>query len=149
MSRTETILFLARRFLFVREVGGPNMGVWVNTIQKVTGNGDGDSWCASFVSLILGMAYDGKSPLPRSASCDAFLEAARTKGWLTQTPSVGDLYLKLKSPIDAVHIGFVTSTSPLTGISGNTSADGTSSNGDRVAEREIKADGHIFVAYSR
>lgn len=128
---------IARQFLFVREVGGQNKGVWVNTIQKVTGNDDGDSWCASFVSLVLGIAFGSKNPLPRTASCDVLLEAARSNGWLTSTPSVGDVFLYLKSPADAHHTGFVTSTAPLAGIAGNTSEDGTSSNGDRVAEHGI------------
>jgi hypothetical protein len=154
MTRTETILFLARQFLFVREVGGQNTGVWVQTIQKVTGNAPPDSWCASFTALIMGLAFGGKSPLPRSAGCDAWLEAARKEGWLTQTPSVGDIFLRLKTPTDAVHIGFVTDVSQLPAvgtISGNTSEDGTSSNGDRVAERFITpATGTIiYIAYPR
>lgn len=154
MTPTDEVLFLARKFLFVREVGGQNQGVWVQTIQKVTGNAPPDSWCASFVSLILGMAFGGKSPLPRSASCDAFLEAARAAGWLTATPSVGDVFLRLNSPTDAHHIGFVTDVGALPAvgtISGNTSEDGTSSNGDRVAERFItpKAATIIYVAYPR
>lgn len=154
MNRTELVLFLARQFLFVREVGGQNQGVWVQTIQKVTGNAPPDSWCASFVSLILGIAFAGKSPLPRSASCDVFLEAARKAGWLTDTPSVGDIFLRLNNPNDAHHIGFVTDVDqlPQVGtISGNTSEDGTSSNGDRVAERPItpKPGSIIYIAYAR
>lgn len=154
MNRSDLVLFLARLFTFVREVGGQNQGVWVQMIQKLTGNAPPDSWCASFVSLILGMAYEGQSPMPRTASCDVMLEHAREKGWLTTEPSVGDIFLRLNTPTDAHHVGFVTDISRLPtigSISGNTSADGTSSNGDRVAEHDItpKAGTIIYVAYLR
>lgn len=148
---TEDILRIAHDWDFVREVGGQNAGIWVNVVQKVTGNTTGDSWCASWVSLILGIAFKGKSPLPRSASCDVLLEAARAQGWLTDTPSVGDLYLRLLSQTDAHHVGILVSVDPLVGISGNTSHDGTSSNGDRVAEHELhpKPGTIIYVHYPR
>lgn len=154
MSRSDLVLFIARLWLHVREVGGQNKGIWVGTIQHFTGNGPGDSWCASFVALVLGLAFGGKGPLPRSASCDAFLEKARAEGWLTQTPSVGDVFLRLNTPTDAHHTGFVTRVDAdgvIGTIAGNTSEDGKSSNGDRVAEHDIKpALGTIvYVAYPR
>lgn len=148
------VLDIARLFLFVREHGGPNAGVWVSTIQKVTGNAPPDSWCASFVSLCLGLATGGNSPLPRTASCDVLLEAARGGGWLTDTPSVGDLFLRLNSPTDAHHTGFITRVDDdgtIGTIAGNTSEDGHSSNGDRVAEHDLTpAAGTImYVAWPR
>lgn len=154
MNQSDLVIFLARQFLFVREVGGQNRGVWVGMIQNLTGNGAGDSWCASFVSLILGIAFAGKNPLPRTASCDALLEKARAEGWLTQTPSPGDVFLRLNSPTDAHHTGFVIGVnadgSVLT-IAGNTSEDGKSSNGDRVAEHSLFASAPtiIYIAYPR
>ena len=138
---------IARLFLFVREHGGQNCGVWVNTIQKVTGNGDGDSWCASFVSLVMGLVFAGASPLPRSASTGEILTAAKAKGWVTDTPNVGDLFFYVHDDGTPHHVGFVTQVDPLEGIAGNTSADGTSNNGDRVAEHAITAT--VFVAYPR
>lgn len=56
------------------------------------------------------------------------------------------LYLYVNANDHAHHIGFVTSTNPLTGIAGNTSADGTSSNGDGLYEHAIVA--HVFVNYA-
>jgi len=153
-SFEDALLWIARRFLFVREVGGQNRGIWVNMIQKLTQNDNGDSWCASWVSLVLGLAFGGKSPLPRTASCDVILATARKEGWLTSTPSVGDLFLLLKNPNDAHHVGIVTEVKNATvigTIAGNTSEDGTSSNGDRVAEHDmtIVPGKIIFVAYPR
>lgn len=137
MTRVEEVLWLAQQLDFVREYGGQNKGVWVNTIQKVTGNGDGDSWCASFVSLVLGIAFKGKSPLPRSASCDALLEKGRAEGWLTDTPTVGDVFLCLNSPTDAHHTGFVLKVldGKVETVEGNSNDDG-SSNGDGVYVRK-------------
>jgi hypothetical protein len=137
MTRDEEVLYLAGKLCFVREVGGQNKGVWVNTIQKVTGNGDGDSWCASFVSLVLGIAYEGKSPLPRTASCDVILEHARDNGWLSDTPDVGDVFLCMKSPTDAYHTGFVAKVlaDRVETIEGNSNDEG-SANGDRACKRE-------------
>ncbi len=156
MTRDEEVLYLAGKLCFVREVGGQNKGVWVNTIQKVTGNGDGDSWCASFVSLILGIAYEGGKPLPRSASCDVILEYARANGLLTDKPSVGDVFLVLKSPTDAVHTGFVERvfTDRVETIEGNSNDEG-SSNGDRVCRRngdrsrKLNPAKLVFVRYPR
>ena len=147
---------IARQFLFVREVGGQNCGVWVGAIQRVTGNAPPDPWCASFVAFVLGIAFAGKSPLPRTASCPQLLAVARIQGWLSATPSVGDVFLRLKAddPNYAHHTGFVTRVDPdgtIGQISGNTSADGLSSNGDRVAERDLKAAAStiIYIAYPR
>lgn len=75
---------------------------------------------------------------------------AREKDWVTQFPMRGDLYLHVRDGSDAYHVGFVSDIrdeGTFTGISGNTSADGLSSNGDRVAERDLKLDRskHVFV----
>ena len=75
MTRDEEVIDLAGKFTFVREYGGSNKGVWVGVIQAVTQT-PGLAWCASFVSLVLGMVFSGKSPLPRTASCDVLLEFA-------------------------------------------------------------------------
>lgn len=137
---------LARDWLFVREHGGQNCGVWVGVIQRVTGNEQGDSWCASFVSLILGLAFYGGTPLLRTGSTVEMLTAAREKGWVVMEPSVGDLFFYVHDDGTPHHVGFVTQTAPLFGIAGNTSVDGTSSNGDRVAEHPIVGN-IVFVHY--
>ena len=141
------IVRIARLFLFVREAQtlGQNRGQRVEAIQRWSGGQPGDSWCAQFATMVLDIVYAGESPIPREGSCQTILELARAKGWLTDKPSVGDLFFYVNSAGRAHHIGLVTATSPLTGIAGNTSADGTSSNGDRVAEHAISA--RIFAHY--
>jgi hypothetical protein len=138
---------VARLFLHVREAG-PNTGQRVEAIQKWSGGISGQSWCCYFVTMVLDLTFGGTSPIPRQGACQGVYDIAKQQGWVTATPSVGDIYLYVTAADDhAHHIGIVTNVNPLTGISGNTSADGTSSNGDRVAEHDISA--RVFVAYPR
>lgn len=137
-----TIIDFARLYKFVRELAG-NLGQRVVAIQHWSSGdaGEGKSWCASWATMIWDVWFQGASPIDRTASCDMILEQARKKNMLTTTPSVGDLALRLNNPNDAHHVLIVTDVSRwnqkiLTMISGNTSADGKSSNGDRVAERD-------------
>ena len=148
-----TLIELARKFHYLREASGQNDGQRVEAVQKWGGGKKGDSWCAFWATMVLDIFYEGKSPIPRAGGCDVILELARTNGWLNETPHVGDLYLYLKSPTDAHHVGIVTDVNAdgYSGISGNTSEDGLSSNGDRVAERalKLKPSHTIFVRYPR
>lgn len=130
---------VARRFDFVREVGGANRGAWVQMFQRFTGNPPGDAWCASFVSFVLDVAYLGKSPLTKTASCHLMLAHALTMEWITHTPQVDDLFFYLTDDGVAHHVGVVSGVAPLIGIAGNTSADGQSVNGVGVFEHAIKA----------
>src|SRR3990167_6042373 len=149
-----TLLELARQFRFVRELEG-NRGQRVEAIQKWGGGKPGDSWCAFWVTMVLDLFYEGKSLLARTGSCDVILQHARHEKWIVETPEPGDLYLNVRNVIDAYHVGFCTSgffDDPIKGrcfgqISGNTSEDGTSANGDRVSERPIKYDKakHVFL----
>lgn len=143
---------LARQFLFVREIGGQNRGFWVEWIQHFTGNSPGDSWCASFVSMILGIYFQGKgkSTMLTTAVVQDMYAWAKDHGWLTTTPTPGDLFLYVDENDHAHHVGFYTGDGP-TGIAGNTSTDGTSSNGDRVAEHPLHpSSGSVqYVAYPR
>ena len=153
MSRTEDILYLARKFLFVRETK-PNHGHWVELFQLHAGGQPGDSWCAAFVSFILAVAYGGymKAPLPRTMSCDVLLDAGRAAGWLSSVPEVGDVFLYLHNPVDAHHTGLITEVKDdgtVIGIAGNTSSDGKSSNGDGVYEHAIDTSKIIYVRYPR
>lgn len=134
---------IARRLNFIREHGA-NDGAWVNFVQRFTHNAAGDSWCASFVSLVVDIAYRGQSPLLRTASCALMLADAARKGYLVgDQPTVDDLYFFLDDKGHAHHVGIVSGLDPLAGIAGNTSADGKSSNGDGVYEHAITA--KVFV----
>jgi len=127
---------IARLFSFVREVP-PNHGLRVNAIQKWGGGNDGDSWCCFFATMVLDLLYQGNSPIPRGGACQDVYELALSKHWLVTEPQEGDIYLFVNDADHAHHIGFVTKVNPLTGISANTSRDGTSSNGDGVYEHML------------
>lgn len=142
------LVMLARLFRFVRETQGANRGVWVGLFQRYTGNLAGESWCCSFVSFLLSIAYQGASPLLKTGSCAAMLAESRIKGYALAegtAPLPGDLFFYLTATGHAHHVGIVTSASPLTGIAGNTSPDGLSDNGTGVYEHGIGSAGLAFV----
>lgn len=144
---------LARKFLFVKETKVQNTGARVEAIQRWGGGEKGQSWCAFFATMLLDIYFEGKSPIERTGSCDDILNLAREKEWLVEIPRVDDLYLFLNEPNDAHHVGLVTDVDAtgFLGLSGNTSEDGRSSNGNRVAERhlELHPGKIIFVRYPR
>lgn len=123
-----TLTEVARLGKFIRELTGQNDGAWVEAIQRVTGNKKGDAWCASYVSVVLALYYGGptKNPLPMTASCDVLLEAARKKGWLSETPKTGSVGLVMASETDAHHTFIVTDVKALSirTIEGNTNGEG-------------------------
>lgn len=150
----DALIWQARQWLFVREVGGPNHGFWVQWIQAFTGNAPGDSWCCSWVSMVLALTCGGKglSPIPTTGVCEDVHAHAKAQGWLSKTAKRGDLYLFLDGTGHAHHIGIVTAPAPLDGIAGNTSSDGTSVNGDGCYEHAIappRIGSLDFVAYPR
>lgn len=143
---------IARLFLYVRELKD-NRGQRVEGLQRWCGGSPGDSWCAYFATFVLDIRDQGKCPLLRTGSCDVILSTARANKWVVASPEPGDLYLYVRNHDDAYHVGIVTAVGESTfdGISGNTSPDGMSSNGDRVAERTLKHDPakHVFVRVPR
>lgn len=136
---------VARQYLFVREAGGDNRGLRVEAIQHWSAGQFGDSWCAEFATMVLDICFEGDAPIPRQGSCATIKEKAELLSWLTDSPMVGDLFLYVNEEGHAHHIGFVTNIDPLTGIAGNTSPDGKSSNGDGVHEHPINTT--VFVHY--
>lgn len=144
-----TILDIARLFRFVRELP-TNKGQRVEAIQKWGGGKVGEAWCAYYATMVLDLYYQGKSPIDRTGGCDEILKQARARGLIVDHPVPGDLFLRMKAPDDAVHVGFV--TSPIAAgkfgrISGNTSQDGLSNNGDGVYERPVPyvPDRYVFI----
>jgi len=144
---------VARRFDYVRETEGQNRGTWVSLFQRFTGNRPGDSWCASFVSLVLDIVFRGQSPLRRSASCDVLLQQCMGAHYIVDTPQVDDLFFYVRewpviqSQVDAYHVGIVTALSPdVIGIAGNTSPDGQDTNGSGVFEHALPKNKIIVFA---
>jgi hypothetical protein len=136
---------IARQYLFVREAG-QNKGNRVEAIQKWGGGAAGDSWCCWFVTMVLDICYEGESPIKRMGSCQSVYDLAKGNGWLVDTPQMNDIFLYVDDNNHAHHIGFITEGGA--GIAGNTSADGASSNGDRVAEHGISTGSHVkYVRY--
>jgi hypothetical protein len=142
---------IARLFGFVREAQslGQNHGQRVNAIQIWSGGPSAlnTSWCCWFVTMVLDLCFQGDAPIPRGGSCQAIYDLANAKGWVSNVPAPGDLFLYVNAADHAHHVGIVTTTDPLTGIAGNTSSDGTSSNGDGVYEHGFQA--RVFVKYPR
>lgn len=130
------ILDIARLFDFVREAG-PNHGQRVNAIQKWSGGADGDSWCCELATMVLDLFFKGRAPVPRGAVVQDVYALAIASGWIVTSPIPGDLYFFVNDEGHAHHIGFVTLAAPVAGISGNTSSDGKSSNGDGCYEHAL------------
>lgn len=132
---------------WVREATNHNDGPWVEAIQRVTGNVRGDPWCASFVTFVLDIAYAGRNPLRRTASCDLLLADAKAKGWLVETPAPGDVFLVLRTPTDAVHAGFVRAVgrASVATIEGNSNNDGSREGWGVVKRPARKIAGLAFI----
>lgn len=141
---------VARMFRFVREAGA-NIGQRVEAIQKWCGGQAGESYCCYFATLVLDICFQGDSPIPREGSCQAVYDLCEKNGWITEFPMKDDLFFYINDAGHVHHIGIVTNAMPvasiLTGIAGNTSEDGKSSNGTGVFEHGISA--KKFAHYPR
>lgn len=149
MNTSDLVVFIARLFSHVREATA-NAGNRVEAIQKWGGGSKGDSWCCWFVTMVLDLAFMGKSPIPRLGSCQEVLELARKNGWTHTQGMRGDLALFLNSEGHAHHIGICISDSYkgfCNVIAGNTSPDGASPNGTGVFEHNTFPS--VYVAYPR
>lgn len=149
MPSSDSIVAIARLFLHVREAGGQNCGQRVEAIQRWSGGVKGQSWCAYYATMVLDLAFGGNSPIPRLGACEDIYDLAKAKGWVTETPATGDLFLYVDGSDHAHHVGFVVGVSfaEVDGIAGNTSKDGISNNGDGVYEHAIRTS--VFIAYPR
>lgn len=155
METTKGMLYsptmIARQFLFVREAAIQNTGSRVEGIQRWGNGSKGQSWCAYFATMILDIAFQGNSPIPRQGACQTIYDLAKTNKWITINPKVNDIFLYIDDNNHAHHIGIVTVDGGNIGIAGNTSADGASSNGDRVAEHELISNKKhiVYISYPR
>lgn len=141
-----TLIDLARQFDFVRETEGPNRGHYVDAMNEFARAPLGSSWCASFVSFLLWTIFKRSPGLPITASCEELRQAALSAGMISPIPVAGGLYLRIDPATGlAHHVGIVTGVNPLTGIAGNTSPDGTSTNGVGVFEHPIGLANLVFV----
>jgi hypothetical protein len=145
MTTADRVLHVARLLAFIKEQPpGSNSGIWVRAIQGIGGARQGvDPWCVCWVYAVISIAFAGKPPIPRTASCDVLLEYARHAGILKDDPQPGDIYLVMNpdNPKDATHAGIVTKVlingAAFEDISGNTNADG-GREGHSVIERTGK-----------
>lgn len=142
---TASLAIVARRFLFVREADGPNAGHWVSFFQRFTGNPEGDAWCASFVCVVDDIATKGKRRLRRTASTREMLADLQRRNLIVSAPRVDDLVFSVDSTGIPHHVAIVTATNPLTTVAGNTSEDGTSSNGTGVFEHTVSAAHKVYA----
>lgn len=146
------ILEIARLFDFVREaqIEGQNRGQRVEAIAHWCADdlGEGLSWCCYYVTLVLDLFFKGKSPIARQGVVHTVYLQCKANDWLVRTPIPGDLFFYIDDAGHAHHIGFVTGTTPLAGIAGNTSRDGKSSNGDGCYEHTLTVS-PAHVRYAR
>lgn len=144
---------VARMFRFVREAAEQNTGLRVEAIQRWSTGSKGDSWCCEFATMVLDICYQGDAPVGRTGVCQDVYDLAQKNGWVVTEPKVDDLFFYVNDAGHAHHIGIVTGVegwhadSRLSGIAGNTSEDGTSSNGNGVYEHPVKA--RVFARLPR
>lgn len=141
MSDRERLVQQARNFLFVREVGSANHGLWVGIFQRFVGIDDGQSWCAAFVCFVLAIVLGGRDKLPFGATgvCEVIHQWAIKNNAIVPLVQAlpGDLFLYVDDNGHAHHVGIATEPRAEEGIAGNTSRDGKSSNGDGVYEHGL------------
>lgn len=111
LSPADVVLRAAKLLLPVREAQA-NRGRFVDSIITRAGGKPPEPWCASFVYYVGRGMLQERWPLPKTRSCDVLLEFARNKGVLEEKPVTGGLFLVLKAPHDAVHVGFVSGMKP-------------------------------------
>jgi hypothetical protein len=145
----------ARMLIYLREAGA-NRGLRIEAVQHWSGGEAGESWCDDFaIGFILDICFQGESPFPRQRDIDgstvAALAYARAQEWVVsyEDSVPGDLVFSVHPDGTPHHVAIETIHSPLTTIAGNTSADGVSSNGDRVGEHVVDPAGKVFVHYPR
>ena len=109
--------------------------VGLDNQSKVQKTGSGYYWCAAAVSTWWQEA--GLETPSGGASCDAWMNWGKSKGYWSTKPKIGAAVL-YGSPSDAHHIGIVAGVTPngsVITIEGNTSGGGFSRNGCGVFQK--------------
>lgn len=123
------------------EEAGPNIGT-CRKYQEVTGNGDGDSWCLSFIMWGVLQIVGTREALRQvfgtiTASCEDLRKVARHRGQLLPPgtkPQAGDIGLVVDTQANHAHHAFYIKDGPgefdeMTTVEGNSNDTG-GSNGD-------------------
>ncbi len=120
-----------------------------------------DSWCDFMaVGFVLDFVFAGESPFPRTeeinGSTDAAMKYGQAQGWEVplDEASAGDLIFSVHPTSDpepgkAHHVAMLEDPQTFQTIAGNTSEDGVSSNGDRVAEHVVSKANKVAIHYPR
>jgi hypothetical protein len=138
-----TLLEIARLFLFVREAG-QNAGQRVKAIQMLERWREGTGLVPVLLRLrrddVLDLYYQGQSPDPARRLLPSHLRPRQTQGVAGGRAEPEDVFLYVNADDHAHHVGLVSVAHPLQGVAGNTSKDGTSSNGDGCYEHFLLVD---------
>jgi hypothetical protein len=149
-------------FRYLRETAN-NHGRRVEAVRH-WGLGDvasSDSWCDFMaVGFILDFVFAGESPFPRTeeinGSTDAAMKYGQAQGWEVPLDRAmrGDLIFSIHPPDapepgKAHHVAMLEDPDTFQVIAGNTSEDGISSNGDRVAEHVVSKANKVAIQYPR
>ena len=137
MTSTDLIA-TARKYLYVRETA-PNSGPHIDEWLAAVGCKSGDSWCAAYACA---MVRETNPRFKFHPSASALHLLANNPNLITFDPRPGDLVV-YDHGHGVGHVAILTATTTVDGrlayattIAGNTSADGKSRNGDRVAEHD-------------
>jgi hypothetical protein len=96
------------------EIGGNNRGRWVRKYLAPAGLGEGNPWCAAFVSwCVLAACDDDPARMPFRYQCMArnLFTACRARGFEVASPAPGDLVVWWRESLHSAkgHVGFVES----------------------------------------
>jgi hypothetical protein len=95
--------------------------------------------------MVFDVCYQGQCPFDRVQNSEEFRKLAVKNRWVVTIPMPGDVILSLRADGTAHHFAICTRVSPLYAIAGNTSEDGSSSEGDRVAEHYVSPVQKLYV----
>lgn len=142
LPRRERWLIAASSYVGCHEVGGNNHGPMVAEFLRSVELGEGNPWCAAFVTYCAGVAgIDPTEVAPRRqlAAVSTWMRVAQERdAWRPKAPKRGDLFFWVNQ-LGQGHIGFVVAPNDADGdffrtIEGNTN-DAGGRDGDAVARK--------------